>query len=81
MELVERIEKFLNESTEHAIAVSKGDARLSKSTGRKFLFSLSDINSLYGSVNSFIKQLPVVALLAKLLSTCIGCAPIVSLTK
>lgn len=59
MELVERIENFLNESTEHAIAVSKGDARLSKSTGRKFLFSLSDINSLYGSVNSFINQLPV----------------------
>ena len=59
MELVERIEKVLKESTEHAIAVSKGDARLSKSTGRKFLFSLSDINSLYGSVNSFINQLPV----------------------
>lgn len=58
MEIAEKISQFLDINKNHFVSVVQGNKRLAKETLPKYSFSMSDIQSIYGSVENFIQSIP-----------------------
>lgn len=58
MEIAEKISQFLNINKNHFVSVYQGRKRLAKETLPKYSFSMSDIISIYGTVENFIQSIP-----------------------
>lgn len=57
-ELIDKLQRFLSENPQNVVSVTQEGRKLSKNTAPKYAFTLADIQSLFGGLDSFLKELP-----------------------
>ncbi|CEN40558.1 hypothetical protein [Capnocytophaga cynodegmi] len=57
-ELIDKLQHFLSENPQNVVSVTQEGRKLSKNTAPKYAFTLADIQSLFGGLDSFLKELP-----------------------